>query len=309
MAYKKKASDEEIISAYQETGSLWAAAKMLGMCGQSVHERMHKMGHPPTGMNPWSEDDLRYLKANYETYACQAGGLDELSQKLKRKKTNVCKKARDLGLTNIKRHKTPEHVEKSSFGHKIWYETNEHPRGMAGKTHSPETKADIGRKSKQRWEEMTESEKDSMLLKRAQTAARLGSSAPRNREKCSWKAAWREIGGIRKYYRSRWEANYARYLQFLLEAGHIQKWEHEPETFWFEGIKRGCLSYLPDFRVTNNDGSVEYHEVKGWMDKRSKTKIKRMAKYHPEVKLLVIAQKQYMEIRNKLGRTIPGWEE
>ena len=91
----------------------------------------------------------------------------------------------------------------------------------------------------------------------------------------SCKSGWREIGGIRKYYRSRWEANYARYLEFLKVNGEIEKWEHEPETFWFEGIKRGVMSYLPDFRVTEKNGDIVFHEVKGWMDARSITKIKR----------------------------------
>jgi hypothetical protein len=128
------------------------------------------------------------------------------------------------------------------------------------------------------------------------------------REKVSWKAAWREIGGLRKFYRSRWEANYGRYLEFLKQHGHIKDWLHEPDVFWFEGVKRGCVSYLPDFKVINNDDSLEYHEVKGWMDDRSKTKIRRMAKYYPNIKLRVIGKKAYTEIKKKLGAAIIGWE-
>lgn len=123
-----------------------------------------------------------------------------------------------------------------------------------------------------------------------------------------WKASWHEFGGKRNYFRSRWESNYGRYLQWLKKHGEIADWEHEPDTFWFEGIKRGCVSYLPDFKVTNNDGSIEYHEVKGYMDAKSKTKIKRMAKYHPDVKLVVIDKKPYKEIQRKVGRFVSGWE-
>jgi len=128
------------------------------------------------------------------------------------------------------------------------------------------------------------------------------------RIKTTWKAAWREFGGKRKFYRSRWEANYGRYLDWLKQHGEIKEWQHEPDIFWFEGIKRGCVSYLPDFKVTNLDGSIEYHEVKGWMDDRSKTKIKRMATYHPDVKLIVIASKQYKELKKKMSSLIKGWE-
>lgn len=124
----------------------------------------------------------------------------------------------------------------------------------------------------------------------------------------TWNAGWREIGGIRKYYRSRWEANYARLLQFQLERGEIAKWEHEPETFWFDAIKRGTRSYLPDFRVTGLDGSVTYHEVKGWMDPRSRTKLKRMKKYHPHIKLVVVDSKVYKSLTKNANVIIPGWE-
>ena len=62
------------------------------------------------------------------------------------------------------------------------------------------------------------------------------------------------------------------------DQGEILKWEYEPETFWFEKIKRGVRTYTPDFKVTEKDGSIIFHEVKGYMDARSKTKLKRMKK-------------------------------
>jgi len=145
------------------------------------------------------------------------------------------------------------------------------------------------------------------MVKIRKTLVINGACAPK-RPHGSWKAAWREFGGKRAFYRSRWEANYARYLQWLKERGDITEWEHEPEVFWFKHIKRGSVSYLPDFRVTNPDGSREYHEVKGWMDTRSRTKIKRMAKYYPQVKLVVIDAKAYRELERTISTIIPGWE-
>lgn len=124
----------------------------------------------------------------------------------------------------------------------------------------------------------------------------------------SCKAGWRDIGARRIYFRSRWEANYARYLQWLKDIGHIREWEYEPQTFWFEGIKRGARSYLPDFRVTENSGSVTYHEVKGWMDDRSRTCLKRMRIYHPNVRMLLIDAKAYRSIVRKARLLVPGWE-
>lgn len=126
--------------------------------------------------------------------------------------------------------------------------------------------------------------------------------------KRTWTQEWREIGGKRKYFRSRWEANYARYLQWLKERGEIIDWEHEPKTFWFEGIKRGCVSYLPDFLVLEKNGSESYHEVKGWMDGRSATKLKRMKKYYPDVRLIVIGRKEYNSIKRTMQTIIKDWE-
>lgn len=200
--------------------------------------------------------------------------------------------------------KTPE--QNAAAGKKLskhWQEYG-HPKGSLGMKHTDEVKKKLSEHSKKMWENMSEEMKDQYSMR----ASINGQKTTMNRINASWKADWREIGGIRKYYRSRWEANYARYLQWLLENKQIQKWEHEPYTFWFDGIKRGVKSYLPDFRVTENDGSIVFHEVKGWMDDRSKTKIKRMAKYHPNVKLIVIDSKIYKSIEKKAKLLVKDWE-
>lgn len=121
------------------------------------------------------------------------------------------------------------------------------------------------------------------------------------------KSGWVELGGKRFFARSSWEANYGCYLQFQKDNKIIKEWFHEPETFWFKGIKRGVLSYLPDFKIENNDGTFEYHEVKGWMDSRSKTKIKRMAKYHPTVRLKIFDSTWYRANAKKLSSLVKGW--
>ena len=110
-------------------------------------------------------------------------------------------------------------------------------------------------------------------------------------------SGWYEINGKKYYFRSSWEVLYARYLEFLLISKEIKKWEYEPETFWFNNIKRGVRSYLPDFRITKNNEEIEYHEIKGWMDDKSKTKIKRMAKYYPDVILLIFKDKEIKGIK------------
>lgn len=119
---------------------------------------------------------------------------------------------------------------------------------------------------------------------------------------------WREIGGQRKYFRSKWEANYARYLEFLKGHGEITGWSHEPRTFWFKEILRGVRSYLPDFEVVNKNFSVEYHEVKGYLDARSKTKHSRMKKYYPNVTLRIIDHKWFKNNNKMCRAVIKDWE-
>jgi hypothetical protein len=125
--------------------------------------------------------------------------------------------------------------------------------------------------------------------------------------KSTWKQDWAEIGGKRNFYRSRWEYRYALYLEFMKKHKHIVEWEHEPKTFWFEGIKRGTNNYKPDFRVVFPSGNDEWIEVKGYMDSKSATKIKRMAKYHPDVKLRVIGKEWFKQNGSKLKNIILGW--
>lgn len=111
------------------------------------------------------------------------------------------------------------------------------------------------------------------------------------------------------YFRSAWEANYARYLNLLISQDKILLWEYEPHTFVFERIKRGTRTYTPDFRVVHHDGRHEWHEVKGWMDQPSRTRLKRMAKYFPDEKIVIIDHAWFRSAaRDGLHYVISGWE-
>lgn len=105
-----------------------------------------------------------------------------------------------------------------------------------------------------------------------------------------------KIGRKKHFFRSRWEANVALYLESLKKQKAITEWQYEPCTFWFEKIKRGVVSYKPDFLVFYKNGESKFIEVKGWMDNRSKTKLKRMAKYYPGVTVELWDSKVYKSI-------------
>jgi hypothetical protein len=103
------------------------------------------------------------------------------------------------------------------------------------------------------------------------------------------------------FFRSSWEANIARYFNFV-----GIKWTYEPKQFEFP-VKRGCVSYKPDFYLPKEDTWVE---VKGYMDSKSKTKLNRFKRYYPEEykKLIIIGREEYKEI-SKHKAIIPYWEE
>lgn len=224
-----------------------------------------------------------------------------------RTKQFICRKAHELGLTNARRAK-PYLAEDISARAKARIATNGHPRGALGITHSAETKASISEASLRSWAGRTEAERNSLTLRQMKAkVAKGGTLAPKS-PRGSWKAGWRDVGGRRIYFRSRWEANYARYLEWLRCNGQIAGWQHEPETFWFESIRRGVRSYLPDFLVTESSGKQAYHEVKGWMDARSKTTIRRFRKYYPTHTLIVVDEAAYRAIERKASSLVGGWE-
>lgn len=118
------------------------------------------------------------------------------------------------------------------------------------------------------------------------------------------KRGWYNINGKKMFFRSKWEVNYALYLDFLVKQKQIKQWWYEKDVFIFDKIKFGTRSYRPDFKIENYNLTIEYHEVKGWMDNGSKTKIKRMAKYYPHIKLIIIDSPIYQDIVKKVGKLL-----
>lgn len=296
-----KATTAQLIESYKETASVWATADKFGMCGQSVHERLSKA----SAINPYTftTDHKKLIEDAYRKgFRGGAGVLDALEKATGCHRTNICRYARKLGLTNQKRTNNEAMGIAQGLRVKKRFAEHGHPRGFLGRKHSDQTRAIISERGMGR----TVSDETVNRMMRTRSI-RYGNPAP-NVRRGSWKAAWVEVGGQRFFARSQWEANYAHYLEFQKQQGLIKSWEHEPHTFWFEGIRRGCCSYLPDFRVIFPSARVEFHEVKGWMDARSITKIKRMAKYFPHVVLIVRDAAWYRANRFNLSRIVKGWK-
>lgn len=112
-----------------------------------------------------------------------------------------------------------------------------------------------------------------------------------------------------QYFRSRMEANVARYANFLQARHEIDHWEYEVDEFEFP-VKRGSGKYYkPDFKIWRPDSSYYYWEVKGWMDPVSATKLKRMAKYYPEKEIVLIDTHWYRKVIVPLKKLLSGWED
>lgn len=270
----------------------------------------------------WSDAELQALREAYAS-ATYRGDLKDLIVRLGRTKCAVSTKAAQLGLTDRKRPRAdparPPRVRpppkfatdaarSAAQSARMIAQHRSRPHPMKGKTHTVEARKKIGASAVATWNSKTGAARAAWTDARLKAKLEKYGTLANPRPHASWKAGWREVGDKRNYYRSRWESNYARYLQWLKERGEIADWFHEPETFWFEGIKRGVRSYLPDFRVFENDGSSKLHEVKGWMDARSKTTLRRMAKYHPAETIVLIRERDYNSIARQIGPLIEGWE-
>ncbi len=121
-------------------------------------------------------------------------------------------------------------------------------------------------------------------------------------------AGWHKIGNQRCYFRSEWERKFACYLECCKTDRFLKSWSYEPKTFWFLKIKRGVRSFKPDFKAIWGDGTIVWYEVKGWMDSKSKTKLRRMAKYYPKIRVEVVGSQWFDDFGRVAKATVPGWE-
>lgn len=264
----------------------------------------------PRGRFTWTDAERAILRAAYEAAGSGNVGLAALAAQLGRLQSNVSREARRLGLTRKGRPQPAQ--TRAVLSTKASARLAARPElriDTRGTTLSDAHRAKLRESSAIRIangthpgllprSDETRRKQSEHMTRRLTAGGNVYSRAKRGRRE--------DVRGI--FFRSSWEANYARFLEWQKQRGLIAEWEYEPETFWFEKIRRGVRSFLPDFRVTENNGARHFVEVKGWMDAKSKTKLKRMAKYYPDVDLRLIDAKAYREIDRKLGGAIPGWE-
>lgn len=305
-------ADDQIVSLYRELKSIWKVGERLGISGQKVHQRLNSVGVDTSRPPEFTTEQVQTIEFYYRNTPNESFDLAALAATVGKSRHNVARLARKLGLTNRSRPIKDEARKRAAARQRARLRDGAHPRGMLGKKHSPETLAKVAaaaRKSWATWKSfgtglMSEEHRE---MRRARMA-KITSSRPAETMHTRAKGGRRpDLGDI--FFRSAWEANYARYLNFLKKLGAVEEWKFEPEVFWFEGIRRGVTNYKPDFWVKfKGDPHPEYHEIKGWIVAKDRTKWARMAKYHPTVKLVIIAPKQYYGIERKFASCIPEWE-
>jgi hypothetical protein len=88
-------------------------------------------------------------------------------------------------------------------------------------------------------------------------------------------------------YDSKLEAEYAKLLDLRLKGQDLKSWDRQ---IGFPLIvnKKLIATYKIDFQVTNNDGSIEYIEVKGYQTKDWRLKWKLVQALYPDYKFVLV---------------------
>jgi hypothetical protein len=133
--------------------------------------------------------------------------------------------------------------------------------------------------------------------KTTETRKKNGSFIAWNKGLPANKGSGRGKGGFREdiqmYVRSRWEANFARILIYCK-----RNFEYETQRFPL----RFGLYYRPDFII-----EYKIYEVKGYLDKLNRIKLKLFRKLYPQYKLVLVNEKFYKKLCSRFSHKI-YWE-
>jgi NUMOD3 motif len=205
---------------------------------------------------------------------------------------------------------TAERREKHAETMRAWHARHGNPN--KGKSLSDETRRKMSVATQRRWNDPEYCAK--MSTPERKQRRRQASSESWFRSGRANENAYSRCGGGRRadlgdmFFRSGWEANYARILNLQIEQGEIHRWEFEPDRFKFSVVK-GPRSYTPDFKVWKQEGGdFHYVEIKGWMDEKSRLKCHLMERFYPNVPIYIIGEKEYKNLQREFSSRIERWE-
>lgn len=314
--------EQSFLRANLPTIGVAGVAEALGRTPKSV--RNYSSRHRLLGSPFWTEDDVMTLRAWYEKRAGHLIEPEKLAQVLDRSLMAVMLKASELGFGD--RHRTNGRKERvrqfqtdedrnaaTSKRMRAYLAEHGHPRGALGMRHTVESKSAMSHGQRLANARRTPEQEAERVRKRNMTNIEIYGTAnpgfenqtnPYSRGKRGYAL---DLPGM--FFRSSWEVNYARYLEWLKDQGEIQEWAYEPQRFVFHGVTRAPVTYCPDFRIVEGNGDVVFHEVKGWMDSASKSKLKRMKKFYPDVQVIVVDKDGYNALARSVSAIVPHWGE
>ncbi len=291
----RKATDEQILESYNRLKSCWLVAEELGMHGGTVWERLKRLGIKDK--DKWTVEQLVLLNKAYSVGRDEPVNLKGLVGIIGKSKSSISRKARELGLTSRSRIRTAQEREIMGEMRKEWLKHHPHPRGAykGGKAIRICPRCGI-------FFEVFPSSPQ-IYCGRICATNHIQSNSHQGYSKTGTRD---DLSG--QYFRSSWEANYARYLNYLIRTtDEVISWQFEPEIFEFKNIKSGPRFYTPDFKVYFEDGHFEYHEVKGWDYPNGQQARKQFAKYYPKLKLVLRDKAFFLSIKEQ-NLLIENWE-
>lgn len=275
-------------------------AETLHRTEAAIRNRKNKLGVKRGNCLPFSDEELELIKEYYS----KGDGVDliKLSKIMNRPKTSISMKAGEMGLTKYGNF-TTEHkkiaVELMNNG-RIGME---HPRGMLGKHHTEEAKEKMSIASKERAANMTYEEKHEIAMKAVETRKKKGTLNNTTSNAYSRTKSGKRKDLNNQFFRSSWEANVARILNYL----NIE-WEYEVKRFVFESDNEfGVDSYQPDFYLPKLNLWIE---IKGWLDEKSKIRLELFKEYYiEEYNNLIFIDQSFYNLLRYTYFNLDYWED
>lgn len=233
---------------------------------------------------PQFSSDLELFQYLYDTNNCSYNELIKKFNFYNIKKICSC-----LGV-KLNKKLTQEHKEKISQKHKGKILTVEHKQKISEGYHnlSDEKKEEISKK-------ISEGNRDKIYSR--ESIEKMIKNRKDEKHPFRGKAGKREDLD-NQYFRSTWEANYARILKYL-----NVEYQFEPEIIWLKKLDGSEISYRPDFKV----GDL-YIEIKGYWHEDAIEKMKMLKEQYPDIKLVIIELDKYNQLKKTYKSKVKVWE-
>ncbi|MCX7620620.1 MAG: hypothetical protein N2037_07240 [Acidimicrobiales bacterium] len=115
------------------------------------------------------------------------------------------------------------------------------------------------------------------------------------------------IGELLPHERVQFAHNSERQFAKLLDFYGVE-WQYEPITFVLERDGKGnpSLAFAPDFYLPAYDLFIEITTLRQKLVTKKNRKIRRLQQLHPEIKIRILYQRDYVNLLAKYGLEPPG---